>query len=194
MRIVRRDPILSSPCGLSSRYDCGCMRPFLLIAWIALALSPAAVAQSRPETAPYLAVEVDRFVPAPGVAFPVDYRTTLVDDIAREISVEFPAVILLRQGDAEATGQRVLRVSGKITEFKPGNRVKRFLIGFGAGATVIKADVSLADYNDGYIFAARDIEGTTWTGAGGGDSQGAGETLARKVAKLCKAVRLLASN
>ena len=37
------------------------------------------------------------------------------------------------------------RISGTVTEFKPGSRLKRSFIGFGAGSTVVRALVRLSD-------------------------------------------------
>ncbi|MGP0072480.1 MAG: DUF4410 domain-containing protein [Bryobacteraceae bacterium] len=142
----------------------------------------------------YSAVEIDRFVADRGVAFPTDYQSALVDDIAREISVEFPTIITLRQGDPTPYGHAVLRISGAVTGFKPGSRTKRFLIGFGAGATVVRVRVRFIDAAGGRVLLEREMSGVTWTGVGGGDSQGAADSLARRIAKFCKSAQLVHSD
>jgi hypothetical protein len=142
----------------------------------------------------YSAVEIDRFIADRGVAFPADYQSALVDDIAREISVEFPTIIALRQGDPTPLGHAVLRISAAVTEFKPGSRAKRFLIGFGVGATVVRARVRFIDAASGQVVLEREMSGSTWTSVGGGDSQGAADSLARKIAKFCKSAQLVHSN
>ncbi len=140
--------------------------------------------------APYSAVEIDPFTPAPHVDFSREYQSALVDDIARELSVEFPTVMILRQGDT-APGEPVLRILGTVTEFKPGNRTKHLLFGFGAGASVVRAEVSFQSANGGQTLQERDLTGST--GLGGADSQGASESLAKKIAKICKAARWLSN-
>ena len=154
----------------------------------AFAIAPAAAAQTP---APYTAVEIDPFLPAPHVDFPREYQSALVDDIARELSVEFPTLMVLRQGD-RASGEPVLRISGTITEFKPGSRAKQLLIGFGAGAAVVRAEVSFQDAAGGQTLQERDLSGST--GFTGGDSQGASQSLARRIAKLCRDARWFDSN
>lgn len=138
--------------------------------------------------APYSAVEIDPFLPAPNVDFPRQYRSALVDDIARELSVEFPTVLILRQGD-RAPGEPVLRISGTITEFNPGSRTKHRLLGLGFGASTLRADVSFQDATGGKTLQERDLSGST--GLSSVDSQGASDSLAKKIAKICKTARWL---
>jgi hypothetical protein len=155
---------------------------------IALGAFALALAAAPPAPAPYSAVEIDPFLPAPRVDFPREYQSALVDDIARELSVEFPTIMILRQGDG-APNQPVLRISGTVTEFKPGSRTKRSLIGFGAGATVVRAEVSFQDATGGQTLQQRDLTGST--GLTGVESQAASQSLAKKIVKLCKAARWL---
>jgi hypothetical protein len=142
----------------------------------------------------YTAVEVDRFVGQPGVAFPTDYQSALAEEIARQISLRFQTVIIVRQGDAVPEGHALLRISGVVTRFQPGSREKRFLIGFGAGATVVEAQVWFTDGTTGRVVLGRQVKGTTWMGVGGGDSQSAGTSLARKIEKICNTEHLVESN
>jgi hypothetical protein len=142
--------------------------------------------------APYTAVEVDRFVAAPGVAFPTDYQNALAEDIAREISLAFQTVIILRQGQGAPYDHAVLRISGVVTRFKPGNKAKRTLIGFGAGATVVETKVWFIDDATGQVLLNREVKGTTW--AANRDSESAGDSLAKKIVKFCNSAHLLESN
>ncbi len=164
---------------------------------IACALGICSLAAGQAQTS-YTAVEVDRFVPAPGVAFPAQYQSALVEDAAREISLAFPTVLMVRQGEPAPGGHALLSISGLITELKPGNRAKRYLIGFGAGASVVKAQVWFTDNATGQVILNRQLTGAARLGAEGigaaGDSRSATESLARKIAKLCNAARLVASN
>jgi Domain of unknown function (DUF4410) len=153
-----------------------------LLGVLALALSAAQA------PAPYPAVEIDPFAGGPGVDFPRDYPSALADDIARELSVDSPTLVILRPGD-RAPGGRVLRIWGTVTAYKPGNGVKRSLLGFGAGAAVVRAQVIFQDAAGGRIIAIRGMSGSS--GMAGVDSQGAAESLGKKIAKLCKSARWL---
>jgi len=168
------------------------MKVFIISAVLCIA-GPVLSAAHRQPGGPYTAIEVDPFTAVQGVTFPADYQAALVDDIARETSLLFKTVIILRQGQAPPDGYRVLRIAGTITRFKPGNRTKRYLIGFGAGATVVDAQVELADASTGQVLLYRQMGGMTWTGVAGGDSKGAGESLAKKIAKFCNEARLIDS-
>ena len=75
---------------------------------------------AAPPPAFYTAVEVDRFVPVRGVEFPFDYRTALMEDIARETSHALITVIILHEGETPPDGRAVLRVSGLIESRREG--------------------------------------------------------------------------
>src|ERR1700685_4410397 len=64
--------------------------------------------------APYSAVEVDPFVANQDVAFPADYQRALVENIAREITLAFETLIIVRKGDPPPFGHAVLRISGTV--------------------------------------------------------------------------------
>jgi hypothetical protein len=178
--------------GAAGRY-CSGRIPRLALGVVLWALTVSLHA-ARPAPAPYAAVEVDRFVPERGITFPADYQGALVDDIARDISVEFPTVIIVRQGDPRPYGPAVLRISGTVIEFNPGNTAKRGLFGFGAGAPVVRAQVRLSDAVRGEVLLDREIKGTVWTGTAGTGSQGAGDSLAKKIVKVCNAAHLIESH
>jgi hypothetical protein len=169
------------------------MKAFLTALTAILCLSPCRAA-AGPHPTSYGAVEIDRFVAAAGVAFPADYQSALVEDIAREVSLAFPSVIIVRQGEALPSGQAVLRISGTVIEFKPGNRAKRQFIGLGAGATVVETQVWFLDAATGQVLLSRGAKGITRSGLAGGDSQGAVDGLAKKIAKFCNANHLVESN
>jgi len=169
------------------------MKAFISALTAILCLSSCLSAAGPPPT-PYTAVEIDRFVAAAGVAFPTDYQSALVEDIAREVSLAFPSVIIVRQGEAPPSEHAVLRVSGTVIEFKPGNRAKRQLIGLGAGATVVGTQVWFLDAATGQVLLSRGAKGITRGGIAGGDSRGAVDGLAKKIAKFCNANHLVESN
>jgi hypothetical protein len=129
----------------------------------------------------YTAVEVDPFVAQPGVDLPAGYQSALAEDIAREISVEFKTVIIVRPGEPVPDGHALLRISGAVTRFKPGSPEKRYLIGFGAGATAVEAQVWFTDGTTRRVLLGRLVRGT-------------GTSLARKIEKICNAEHLVESN
>jgi hypothetical protein len=149
----------------------------LAAALYAAVLGPSAAGQSH---APYSAVEVDPFVADRGVAFPMDYQSALVEDIARETSVVFKTAIIMREGDATPFGHAVLRISGTVIRFNARYRAKKSLLGFGAGTTTVQAQVRFADASTGQVLLIHAVKGTI-------DSPGAGDSIGRKIAKLCDA-------
>jgi len=140
--------------------------------------------RAAPPATPYPAVEVDRFSAQKGVDFPAQYQSALAGDIAREISVDFPTVIVLHEGEASNYGHPAMRIYGIVTAFSPGSPVKRALIGFGAGATRVAALVRFTDSAGGPPILVRGLAGN-WTST---------DQLARRIVKLCKAEHLLESH
>jgi hypothetical protein len=152
----------------------------IIVALCAL-LSPLGSEGAGPPPAPYTAVQIDRFTTAPGVTLPADYQNALVDDIAREVSVLFQTVIIVRPGEPTPYGRAPLRISGVIAYFRPENPEKRAIIGFGSGSGAVEAQVVFRDAAGGHLLFVRGFR----TSAGG---------LARKIAKFCNSSHLIASN
>jgi hypothetical protein len=167
----------------------------IVLTLIAVVFAPSThLHAAGPPPAPYSAVTVDKFVALSGVDFPADYQSTLAEDIAREISVSFPTVIIVRQGDPAPYGHPLLRISGVVTRFQPGNKLKRHVIGFGAGATIVEAEIWFVDASSGQVLLNRGVRGTTWNGVDGGESKGAADSVAKKIVKFCNSARLVESN
>lgn len=146
----------------------------------------------RPPLVPYNAIEVDPFGANPGVGLPPAYETAIADDIARQASIEYRTIMVLHQGDPPPTGARVLRVTGRVTRFTPGNRTKRLLVPF-AGTASIEAIVQFTDATTGQLLFNGEFKGAASAGAqNGGES--ASDSLAKKIVKLCNAAHLIASN
>jgi hypothetical protein len=132
----------------------------------------AALHAARQAPVPYTAVEVDRFVAAPGVALSPDSQSGLADDIAREISLAFQTVIIVRDGDAAFQGRALLRISGVVTRFKT----------FGPDAAILRAKVWFIDGTTGQVLLNREVKGLS------------SENLAKKIVKFCNAARLVESH
>lgn len=142
-------------------------------------------------SAPYAVVEVERFVAEQGVDFPPDYQIALVEDIIRETKRASKAIEIMREGEAIPRGQAIMRISGTITQFKPGSRAKRYLIGFGAGSTVVKAHIKFTDAGSGEVLVEKDLKGLTWVGVAGGSSESAADRLGKHIVSAAKANRLI---
>lgn len=142
--------------------------------------------------APYTAVEVDRFVAAPGVAFPADDQDALAGDTAREISLAFPTVLIVRQGQPAPYGHALLRISGVVSRFKPGGGPKRLWLGFGAASAFLEAHIWFIDASTGQVLFNRQVKGVTRI-VQSRDSQ-PGDDVARKIAKFCNSTHLVESN
>ena len=159
----------------------------LLILALTILLCDLNAARQRP--VPYSAVEVDKFVAAPGVDFPIEYQSALADDLAREISLLFPTVAMVHPGEAAPNGHALIRISGVVAFFKPGSQAKSRLIGFGAGGSLVLAQVWFIDAATGQVLFNRQIKGGVAV-----PGKGVGDSLARKIAKFCNAERLAESN
>ena len=146
---------------------------------------------SAQEHATYLVVEVDRFVGEANVAFPADYQIGLVEDLIRELKHTFKSVQIVREGETLPEGKAVLRLTGKVTEFKPGSKVKRYLIGYGVGATVVKAQVKFIDAKSANVILDRELKGVTWIGVMGGNSEGAGHQIAKTIVDTARIENLI---
>jgi hypothetical protein len=158
---------------------------------ILIGISYASVAAEGGQNAAYSTVEIDRFVSEAGVDFPADYQISLVEDLARELKRTFKSVDIIREGEPPQQGKGALRITGVVTQFKPGSRAKRYLIGFGAGATVVEAQIKFIDVPSGEVQFESTVQGTTWIGIAGGGSDSAGDRLAKKITMLAKTHHLI---
>lgn len=164
---------------------------YLLVA-ASLSVFAVGLNADRPPRTPYNAIEVDRFGANPAVGLPPEYETAIADDIAREASVEYSTVMILRQGDPPPTGARVLRITGRVIRFTPGNKTKRLLVPF-AGTASIEAIVQFTDAGTDQLLFNGEFRGAASVGAQNGAGS-AGDSLAKKIVKLCNAAHLIASN
>lgn len=151
-----------------------------ILALTLLASSAAIPIVSAQSSARFTAVEVDPFAVDKSVALPAGYQTALADEIARELSVEFSTILILRQGEPAPDGQRVLRISGTVVQFKPTNNARKLLTGFGGGA-VVAAGVRFDDVATKRVVGVREF-------------QVAPDSLGKKIAQFCRKEHLLDSN
>lgn len=135
----------------------------------------------------YQNIEVVRFEIKEGTNFPAESRDVIMTQIVEELKQlkKFKQVSNVGETISAEAGPTV-RLSGTITKYKPGSRAKRYLIGFGAGATKVVAHITFTDTTTGNVLFEKDVDGNVWIGLFGGESSGATRGLAKEVAKVTK--------
>ncbi|MGH9425559.1 MAG: DUF4410 domain-containing protein [Terriglobia bacterium] len=135
----------------------------------------------------YQQVEIARFTVKDGIEFPDNYLTTLMGELVAQLQETNKFQHVFREGESQGAGEApALRLTGAITAFDKGNRAVRYVIGFGAGKTKIKAHVKFSDRATGQTIYEGDVDGKVIIGFFGGESIGATRGLAKEVAKIAK--------
>jgi hypothetical protein len=134
----------------------------------------------------YRDVEVGRFEVMEGVQFPLEYLQLLQDEIVKRFgkSEKFMQVLLPGQNPTDAAPS-VLRLTGTVTYFDPGNRGKRY-VGFGLGAGQIVVHVAFRDRSTGQTLATEEVTATLSGGAFGGKAEGITREFAQKLVTTTK--------
>jgi Domain of unknown function (DUF4410) len=108
----------------------------------------------------YHTIEVAEFEVPQGVSFSAKRVAALQDEIVQQLQESKKAGEIIRVGEkAPHPGDPLLKLSGAVLRFNPGNQAERYFIGFGAGSTEIYAHVSLTDAASGRVFVTEDIQG-----------------------------------
>jgi hypothetical protein len=157
------------------------------IAGISL-LTATATAQNTGKTdeKKYQYVQVNRFNVQQGVDLPPDYQLTIDEDLNKELAKIKGMKQVLREGETLPAEEPVLLLTGTITKYKKGNQAARYLVGFGAGSTVIDAHIKCYDAVTKDLLFERDVDGKVIMGMMGGKSEGANNGLAKEIAKNIK--------
>lgn len=134
----------------------------------------------------YQYIQVNRFKIQQGVDLPPDYQLTLVEDLNKELGKIKGIKQVLREGEELPQAQPVLLITGTVTKYKKGNQAARYLVGFGAGATVIDAHIKCYDASTKELLFERNVDGKVIMGLMGGRSEGANNGLAKEIAKNIK--------
>lgn len=160
---------------------------FLIVALVSLSvLTTSAVAKDNPTAKKFQYVQLNRFAVQDGIDFPADYRLTIDEDLNKAVG-KIPGVKqVLREGEALPEAQPVLLITGTITKYKKGNQATRYLVGFGAGSTVIDAHIKCVDAVTKELLFETDVDGKVVMGLMGGQSEGANNGLAKEIAKDVK--------
>jgi hypothetical protein len=144
-------------------------------------------AQAKVEKNRYQQIEITKFEVKEGVEFPPDYLADLTNELAAQLRETEKFRQVSREGEAPAEANApALKLSGTVTEFKAGNRAVRYMVGFGAGRTKVKAHVKFTDRATGEVLYEGDVDGKVIMGVFGGDSRGATRGLAKEVAKVAR--------
>ena len=172
---------------------------FLLVFALGLATSPAqnagnqvssaalAQADKREVKDAYHVVQVGQFEIQQGVDFPAEYLAALHQEIAKQLAQAkvFQQVLQAGQNPADSK-EPVLRLSGTITNYNPGNRAKRYFIGHGAGSAEIEARVFFLDGATGRLLMTEELRAVLSYGFFGGKAEGATKDFARQIVTKTK--------
>jgi Domain of unknown function (DUF4410) len=144
------------------------------------------VASGAEKKGKYEYVQVNRFDVQEGIDFPADYQLTMTEDLVKNLENSKLLKQVMRQGETLPEGQPVLRIAGTVTKYKKGSQAARYLVGFGAGATVIEAQVKFYDAATNELLLDKKVDGKVWIGVMGGKSEGANNGVAKEIIKTGK--------
>jgi hypothetical protein len=133
----------------------------------------------------YHVLMVDLFTVQNGVDFPLDYLATMQEELMVQVKKKNPGFTeILRPGEKPSDPKaKMVYLDGIVTEFHPGSRMMRYMIGPGFGKTKIVAHVKLYDPSTDKTFLEKYVDGKVIMGFIGGESIGATRGLAKEVAK-----------
>jgi len=135
----------------------------------------------------YQCIEVTRFDVKQGVDFPLDWSITMTEEMITQLKETAKFKDICREGETPVDPNApALKLVGTVIEYKKGSRAARYLVGFGAGSTVIKAHIKIMDRATGEVLFEDDVDGKVVMGAIGGESVGATRGLAKEIAGKTK--------
>ena len=163
-------------------------RAVVLITGLAsvLALTAHAVEKKSGAEPKYPYVQVNRFAVQEGVDLPPDYQLEIVEDLNKELGKIKGLKQVFREGEDLPKGQPALVLTGTVTKYQKGSQAKRYLVGFGAGETVIGAHLKCYDAATHEVLFEKDVDGRVVMGIMGGKSEGANNGLAKEIVKDIK--------
>lgn len=154
-----------------------------------LAVAAPTTAQDKPgkeAEKKFQYVQVNRFDIKPGVDLPADYQLTIVENLSKELGKIKGVKQVLREGETLPEAEQVLLITGTVTKYSKGNQAARYLVGFGAGSTIIDAHIKCIDAASKDLLFEKDVDGKVVMGIMGGKSEGANNGLAKEIAKNVK--------
>lgn len=154
---------------------------------IVLTLIAVATAFAQAQAPQTQSLEVTVFEVQKGIDFPPDFQAALVDELVKQLTETKKFAQVLKPGATAPDGKAAtIRLTGTVIEFQEGSRAKRYLVGFGAGKTKMRAKVQFVDVATGAVKLEKEVTGRRIGGVAGGSSMGAPHGLAKEVAKLAK--------
>lgn len=141
------------------------MRRIFLTATLAILASPSFVAaQDKP------AIVVHTFAVIPGQPWPYDMKQMAMQTVAelqRKDGKRFDVVV-----EAPAGQAKTYTLDGEVTEWHPGNRAKRLVVGMGSGRETAKIHYWLTDASGKKVLDHTDTIRAAFWGNGYADSVG----------------------
>jgi Domain of unknown function (DUF4410) len=151
--------------------------------------SSAAPVKPAPRTVKqtYNGIYVAPFEIQKDVTFPPEYVALMQTEISKELSSAkiFPEVVTAGQ-TASSPDAHMLRLTGLITNYNPGNRAKRYFAGGAAGAAEIDSKVSFVDASTGQTLMSQDLRAVLASGFFGGKAEDSVKDYARQVVNKAK--------
>ncbi len=159
------------------------------------ARKPYEKAKASKKLREYEVLEIANFLLKSEEPLPADRAYTIFGDLSRELDkktkfrqfvtnyTEAPSERWSLEGDATAP---TLVLSGVITEYQPGSRTKRYMVGFGAGKTRAYCLFRLVDKETGEVVFERMENGSISWGLFGGREAGAMKEIGEDIAKAIK--------
>ena len=149
---------------------------------------------SAPQAASaYTCIEVAEFVvDKESIESKQDQRAAMIPEellgaiqkyVTLEIPLAMPGVTGVAQGEQRCKpGDQVAVLSGTVTDYKPGNRAMRYLVGFGAGAQKFPVQATLTDKATGAVLGSDEIVDRKVAGWAGGSDEKGMEDFSEKIA------------
>jgi hypothetical protein len=135
----------------------------------------------------YSVVQIDEFHIQKGVEFPPTYLGALQTEITKQLASAKLFAEIVTEGQKPTNPQsKVLRLSGLITNYNPGNRATRYIVGYGAGAAEIDSKLSFLDGATEQPVLSEELRAMLAGGFFGGKSEGALKDYARQVVNKTK--------
>jgi hypothetical protein len=130
---------------------------------------------------------IDEFHIQKGVDFPAAYLDALQKETVKQlISAKLFAEVISEGQKPTNPESRVLRMTGLITNYKPGNRAARYFGGYGAGATEIDSKLTFLDAATEQPILSEELRAMLTGGFFGGKSEGALTDYARQLVNKTK--------
>lgn len=165
------------------------LKNLIFMVSVCLFFTCAAFGQQATTSKNFQIVEIEKFAVRDGVEFPAEKVDPLMRSILKTLqkSNRFEQVFLADDSSAEqAPMESRIKISGEITKYVKGNRAVRYMVGLGAGATKIIADIKFINAETGETILTQTVDGDVTWGLFGGDSDDAKSGVADEIIRVMK--------